>query len=158
MVDLSLRPDPLSVLPSGRLLVLFDGVCIFCNASVNFLIDHDPGQRLCFAPLQSPLGRRLRRRFGLDSQAIDSLVLIEKGRCYLRSTGALRIARWLNGPWPLAGLLLCVPAPLRDAAYDAFARQRYRWFGRLESCRMPTPALRQRFVDIGIEETNSDSR
>jgi predicted DCC family thiol-disulfide oxidoreductase YuxK len=150
MADPTPTDDPLLALPPGRLLVLFDGVCVFCNASVNFMIDHDPANRICFASLQSPLGRRLQQRFGLDAQKIESLVLIEKGRCYLRSTGALRIARKLSGPWPLASLLVCLPAPLRDAAYDAFARHRYRWFGRLESCRMPTPALRQRFLDVAV--------
>jgi len=158
MADPSSGAETLLSRLQGRLLVLFDGVCVFCNASVNFLIDHDPRNRLCFAPLQSPLGRQLRQRFGLDVQTIDSLVLIENNRCYLRSTGALRIARQLSGLWPLASLLLCVPAPLRDAAYDVFARQRYRWFGRLDSCRMPTPALRQRFVDLAVEGVNPDSR
>lgn len=126
-------------------LVLFDGVCAFCNSSVHFIIDHDPQGWYSFAPLQSPTGRRFCRDFHLEG--IDSLVLVENHRVYVRSTAALRIARKLSGGWSWLALLLAIPAPLRDAAYDAFARRRYRWFGKMEACRLPTPAWQARFVD-----------
>ncbi len=132
-----------------RLLVLFDGVCQFCNSSVNFIIDHDPAQRFCFAPLQSPLGEAVRQRCDLADQHVDSVMLIEQRRCYLKSTAALRIVRHLAWPWPVLALFIMVPQGLRDLAYDWFARHRYRWFGRLDQCRMPTPEIRERFVDLG---------
>ena len=129
------------------LLVLFDGVCNFCNASVNFIIEHDPAERFRFAPLQSALGQQQLARFDLLRHNIDSVVLVEGDRCYIKSTAALRVARWLTMPWPLLSLLIVLPAGLRDLAYDWLARNRYRWFGRSESCRMPTPELRRRFLD-----------
>jgi predicted DCC family thiol-disulfide oxidoreductase YuxK len=128
-------------------IVLFDGVCNFCNAGVNFLIDHDARQRLRFAALQSATGQRLLRRFGLRTTDFDTLVLVEGRHCYLRSTAALRIAAHLEAPWRFLVALLLVPTFLRDCAYEVLARNRYRWFGRSESCRVPTPELRQRFLD-----------
>ena len=128
-------------------LVLFDGVCRFCNASVNFIIDHDRRGRVRFAALQSAAGQEVLRRFGLPTAGFDSLVLVEGGRCYTRSGAALRIARWLDGFWPVLSALIMLPPVLRDGAYDLLARNRYRWFGRFDACRMPTPELRQRFLD-----------
>src|SRR6202030_3778651 len=112
-------------------------VCHVCTFSVNFIIDHDPGRLFRFAPLQSPLGRSLLQRCGLSHAGIDSVILVEGPRCHVKSTAALRIARHLGGPWPLLSLLIMVPALLRDGFYDWFARNRYRWFGRLDSCRLP---------------------
>jgi predicted DCC family thiol-disulfide oxidoreductase YuxK len=128
-------------------IMLFDGVCNFCNASVNFLLDHDPEQRLRFAALQSAAGQRLLRHFRLRAADFDTLVLVEGPHCYVRSTAALRIAARLNGPWRFLAALLLVPTFLRDYAYEVVARNRYRWFGKSESCRMPIPELRQRFLD-----------
>lgn len=128
-------------------IVLFDGVCRFCNASVNFLLDHDRSGRLRFAALQSPLGQCLLTRFGLRRDRLDTLVLIEPRGPALRSTAALRLTRYLDWPWPLLGILLLVPVFLRDGVYEMLAKNRYRWFGVLESCRVPTPELRERFLD-----------
>jgi predicted DCC family thiol-disulfide oxidoreductase YuxK len=133
-------------------IILFDGVCRFCNSSVNFIIDHDPARRFRFAPLQSPLGQSLLRRFGLLHKGVYSVILVEGQRCYVKSTAALRIARGLTLPWPLLSLLVMVPPLLRDGVYDWFARNRFRWFGRLDHCRMPTPDLQQRFLDIARPE------
>jgi len=131
----------------GGPIVLFDGVCRFCNASINFILDRDRAGRVRFAALQSAAGQALLRRYGLPTDRFASLVLVEGGRCWGRSTAALRIARHLDGLWPLAALLLAVPPFLRDAAYDLLARNRYRWFGQLDACRVPTPEVRQRFLD-----------
>jgi predicted DCC family thiol-disulfide oxidoreductase YuxK len=131
-------------------LVLFDGVCVFCNRSVNFIIAHDPAARFRFAPLQSPLGQSMLARCGLQQAGIDSVVLIEGGRCYRKSTAALRIAHRLTGWWPWTFFLVMVPAQLRDLVYDWFARHRYRWFGQLKMCLMPTPEVRQRFLDTEL--------
>ena len=132
----------------GKSIVLFDGVCNLCNGAVLFIIDRDPRQRFLFAPLQSDFAVGLLA--SIDQEApvagADSIVLIEDGRVYLRSAAALRVAKHLSGLWPLLGVLALVPTGLRDRAYDLVARNRYRWFGRQEACRVPTPELRQRFL------------
>jgi predicted DCC family thiol-disulfide oxidoreductase YuxK len=130
-------------------IVLFDGLCNFCDASVNFIIDHDPRGRFRFAPLQSEAAKALLLRHGLDAQQLQSVALIEEGSCYTRSTAALRIARRLSGPWRLLYGLIGVPRSMRDFVYDWIARNRYRWFGRRDACRVPTPELRSRFLDSG---------
>jgi predicted DCC family thiol-disulfide oxidoreductase YuxK len=130
-------------------VVLFDGVCNLCNGAVNFAIDRDPEGRLRFASLQSPAGRQVLERVGrsvVDGDP-ESIVLVDGGRVYERSAAALRIARYLSGPWPLVGALWVVPRPLRDWVYRLIAANRYRWFGRSDSCRVPTPELRARFIE-----------
>ena len=128
-------------------IVLFDGLCNFCDTSVNFIIDRDPRGRFRFAPLQSESAKTLLLRHGLDAQQLQSVALIEGGICYTRSTAALRIARRLSGPWPLLYAMIVVPRPLRDLVYDWIARNRYRWFGTRDACRVPTSELRSRFMD-----------
>jgi predicted DCC family thiol-disulfide oxidoreductase YuxK len=130
-----------------RRVVLFDGVCNFCDASVNFILDHDARGRFEFAALQSPAGVRLLAQAG-RSPGLSTMVLIEGDRVYTQSTAALRIARLLDGAWRLLYALIVVPKPLRDWAYRAFAVNRYRLFGQLEACRVPTPELRARFLEF----------
>jgi predicted DCC family thiol-disulfide oxidoreductase YuxK len=126
-------------------VLLFDGVCTLCNGFVRFVIERDPAGRFRFAPLQSDAAGRL---LGNAPQPRpDSLVLVEDGRVFTRSTAALRVARGLRFPWPLAYVFVAVPRPLRDWVYDAVARNRYRWFGRREVCMVPPPELRSRFLD-----------
>lgn len=131
---------------ASRSIVLFDGVCNLCNASVNFIIDRDPKGRFQFAALQWPSGRALMQACGRDPHALDTLVLVEGSRCYTHSTAALRIARRLSGGWPLLAVLLALPRALRDPAYRLVSRQRYTWFGKQDACRLPTPELRSRFL------------
>jgi len=131
-------------------LVLFDGVCNLCNATVNFLLDRDRRGALRFAALQSSGARERLRALGYDVRdgAPPSLLLIERGRVYDRSTAALRIARHLSSlGWRLASALLVVPRPLRDAVYSFVAKNRYAWFGRSDVCRVPTDELRNRFLE-----------
>jgi predicted DCC family thiol-disulfide oxidoreductase YuxK len=130
----------------GHPVVLFDGVCKFCNAGVNFIIDHDPRARLRFAALQSETGQSLLRQFGMPTKRLSTLVLVEGGRHYVKSTAALRICGHLSWPWPVLVGALFVPSFLRDAGYDLLAGNRYRWFGQLDACRVPTPEVRQRFL------------
>lgn len=132
---------------SSTAIVLFDGVCRFCDGSVHFLIDHDPAGRLRFAALQSRTGQELLERFGLPRDRFDSLVLVEGDRCWRRSTAALKIAGHLAPPWRYASALLLMPAFLRDPLYGLLAANRYRWFGQMDACRVPTPELRARFLD-----------
>ncbi|MFN7973935.1 MAG: thiol-disulfide oxidoreductase DCC family protein [Acidobacteriota bacterium] len=131
-------------------IVLFDGVCNFCNGAVNFLIDRDPAGNLAFAPLQSPKGQEILAAHGLPAtgqEALDTMILVEDDRVSTRTTAALRTLPYLKQPWPLLRVLLAVPRPLRDLAYRAFARNRYRLFGKRETCRVPTPEIRARFLD-----------
>ena len=128
-------------------LVLFDGVCNLCNASVDFLVRRDPHARLRFASLQSHLARRLLSFHGLDPDALSSIVLIDGNRAYTRSTAALRIAHRLPSLAPLAYLGAVLPPGLRDLVYDTVAAHRYRWFGKRNTCRLPTPEERSRFLD-----------
>jgi predicted DCC family thiol-disulfide oxidoreductase YuxK len=127
-------------------IVLFDGVCNFCNRSVNFILDHDTRRRFRFAALQSDAGQAVLRRFALRTDDFDTAVLVERGRAYTKSAAALRIARNLGGWWSLLALLFAIPPFLRDAAYDVLARNRYRWFGKADSCRVPTPEVWERFL------------
>jgi predicted DCC family thiol-disulfide oxidoreductase YuxK len=132
----------------ARTVVLFDGVCNLCNGFVNFALDRDRTGRLVFGALQSEEAQRLLREAGLAESRPDSLVLIEgDGRAFVRSAAALRAARALDWPWPLLAIGLIVPRPLRDLVYEWVARHRYRWFGQRDSCRMPTPELRARFLE-----------
>ena len=131
-------------------LILFDGVCNLCNGFVQFVIRHDPAGRFRFAALQSEAGRAVLAAYGFDAAAVaaepDSVLLELDGQLYSHSDAVLRIARELGGPWRLllAGRLL--PRAWRDAAYRFVARHRYRWFGRQDSCWLPTPELRARFI------------
>jgi predicted DCC family thiol-disulfide oxidoreductase YuxK len=127
-------------------ILLFDGVCNLCNAAVNFVIDRDPRARIKFASLQSAAGQQLLQRFGLSTSDFDTMVLIEGDRYYTRSTAGLRVARHLKKPWPLLYGLIIVPPPLRNLVYNFIARHRYRWFGRSQECRVPTPELKARFL------------
>jgi len=127
-------------------IVLFDGTCNFCDASVQFMIANDPAGYFRFAAAQSDAGIVALRAAGRDPATIESIVLIDRAGFHERSDAALRIAAGLRLPWPALALFRAVPAGLRDRVYDVIARNRYRWFGRRESCRLPTPAVRARFL------------
>lgn len=127
-------------------VVLFDGVCNLCNASVDFILERDSKSIFRFASLQSEAGQELLRRFRLPTEEHRSLVLVEGDRFFTRSSAALLIARRLDGFWPLLYAFIVVPRFLRDAVYDLFARNRYRWFGRRDTCRVPAPEERGRFL------------
>ena len=127
-------------------LVIFDGVCNLCAHSVKFILDHEAGQTLRFTPLQSPAGARFMRELGLDPGDAKTIVLIADGRPYMRSDAAIRISQYFDGAWKLLGMIRIVPRPIRDWAYDIVARNRYRWFGRFDTCMVPTPQLKARFI------------
>ena len=127
-------------------VLLFDGVCNLCNGAVRFIIKRDPHAHIRFAALQSDAAKDLLRSINADETQPDSMILIEDGRLHTRSTAALRIAKSLRFPWPMMHALVIVPRPLRDWMYDFIAARRYRWFGRRESCLLPTPELQSRFL------------
>jgi len=131
-------------------VVLFDGVCNFCDHAVMFIVDRDRSGYFAFAPLQSPTADRLLASHGMSG--LSTMVVVEGERVYTRSTAALRVARRLDGLWPILSVLWLIPKPLRDAAYSYFAANRYKWFGRLDACRVPTPELRSRFLDVSASE------
>ena len=130
--------------------ILFDGVCNLCNGFVQFVIRRDPQGRFRFAALQSDAARGLlaAHSFTLPPGPVDpeSVLLLSEGRLYSHSTAVLHIACGLGGVWQLAALAWVVPRTWRDAIYRFVARHRYCWFGREESCMLPTPALKARFL------------
>ena len=128
-------------------IILFDGVCNLCQGSVQFILKHDKKQQFLFASLQSQVAHELLRSFKNNSPSNKSFVLIENGSMFIRSTAALRVCRRLNGAFPLLYGLMIVPAFIRNAVYDLVARNRYKWFGKLKECWLPTPELSARFLD-----------
>jgi predicted DCC family thiol-disulfide oxidoreductase YuxK len=128
-------------------IILFDGICKFCNYWVNFAIKHDPKKNLRFTPFQSEAGQALLQQYQIDFAAINSVILIEKGGVYRQSTAALRICRYLNGGWKIFYSFLIIPRFIRDFLYNIIARNRYRFFGINENCMVPTPDVRERFLD-----------
>ncbi len=140
-------------------LVLFDGVCNWCVFWVNFIIRRDPEKQFLFASLQSPTGLQISRAVGLPDDALTTMIFVEDGRYYLKSSAALHILRRMKGFWPLLFAFILVPQFFRDACYDVVGKNRYRWFGRKESCLIPTPDIRERFVDsISAERVTAASR
>lgn len=129
-------------------IVLFDGVCNFCNDSVNFLIQHDPKGKFRFASLQSDVGKALLAQHGLKDLPLSTSVLIDGDKVFMNSDGVLETACRLGGVYALAAGLLFIPRPIRNWAYGVFARNRYRLFGKREMCMVPTPEVRQRFLDL----------
>ena len=132
-------------------VILFDGYCRLCDASVGFILRRDRKGRFRFAPLQSAAAKELLAPVNGPQEGgsaeTDSVVLIEGGRSYVKSAAVLRIVRRLGGLWPVLWLAVAIPRPVRDALYDWVARNRAAWFGRRESCRFPTEEERARFLD-----------
>jgi predicted DCC family thiol-disulfide oxidoreductase YuxK len=129
-------------------VLLFDGVCNLCNGTVQWIIERDPEGKIKFASLQSGVGRTLLQQHGLPVDQLNSVVLIDKGKVYLRSDATLQLLYLLGGWWAVLSLKLwVVPRFVLNAVYDYIARNRYRWFGKKDQCMMPSPALKARFLD-----------
>ncbi|MBX2970241.1 MAG: DUF393 domain-containing protein [Cyclobacteriaceae bacterium] len=128
-------------------IVLFDGVCNLCSSSVQFIINRDPKSRFRFALLQSETGKGLLEKFQLPVDALYSIILVRENSYLERSDAALEIARNLSGLWPLFYAFKIVPKVLRDPIYNWISRNRYNWFGKKEACWLPTPELKERFID-----------
>lgn len=127
-------------------IVLFDGVCNFCNSSVNFIIRHDTKKRYKFAALQSDVGKMLSEKHGIDQSKIDSIILIENGNVFVKSSAILRITKNLNYLYPLLFGFIIIPKFIRDGVYDFIAKNRYKWFGKKESCMIPSSEIKSRFI------------
>lgn len=139
--------EPVPVDNGGAPVVVFDGVCRLCSGWVQFLLRHDKAGRIRFAPMQSASGRRLLQQHGLDADDPLSFLWIDAGQGYRDSDAILRIVDSFGGAWRLLRALRLVPRPLRDAGYRLVARNRYRWFGRRDTCLLPDAATAQRFLD-----------
>ena len=126
--------------------MLFDGTCAFCEGAVRFIAEHDASGYFRFGASQSPQAAALLQRYGISRATARSIVLIEGGQVYLRSTASLRIARRLPFPWRIAGILLWLPRPLRDAAYAVVAAIRHRIAGPSDACKIPPPEIRTRMI------------
>jgi predicted DCC family thiol-disulfide oxidoreductase YuxK len=127
-------------------LILFDGVCNFCNAAVQMVIEIDRQKVFKFAPIQSELGQQLYHQHGLDTSDIQTLMLVDEDKVWTKSDAVLEVLSRLDGGWQLLGAFKAMPQPIRDWAYSEFARQRFVLFGRRETCLIPTPELRERFM------------
>ncbi len=132
-----------SITPS---VILFDGVCNLCNGFVQFVIQRDPDAHFHFAALQSEAGQALLKEHDLSTDRIDTVVLVENGKAYLRSDAALRVAGGLGGLWSMTQIFFIIPRSIRNLIYDFVAARRYRWFGEKDQCMIPTPELRARFL------------
>lgn len=129
-------------------IVIFDGVCNFCNGAVNFIIRHDSKCKFQFTPMQSELAKQLTHQYGIDNVGIDTFLLIKDGETYIWTNAALEIASELDGYWYLFSIFRIVPRPARDLLYRLFARNRYALFGRTDQCMVPSPEVRSRFIGL----------
>ena len=134
-------------LPTKKPLVLFDGVCNLCNASVKYIIKHDKKDVFRFTALQSEVGQMLIEKFNIDTVNTDSIILYsEKKGIYYKSTAALKIASYLGFPLNFLVIFLVIPPFIRNWVYDYIAKNRYKWYGKRETCIIPTPELRKKFI------------
>lgn len=127
-------------------IILFDGVCNLCNGAINFVIKKDKKNIFKFAPLQSEEGKELTSRFNIDTSKVDSIILIDGDKYYEKSSAALHIAKNLEKAYPLLFGFMVVPKFIRNSVYDYVATNRYKWFGKKESCMIPTEELKSKFI------------
>ncbi len=127
-------------------IILFDGICNFCNASVNRIIKNDKNNRFKFAALQSEKGVALQKNYTIDYTKIDSIILIEGDNVFYKSTAILKIVRHLGGAYSLLYGFIILPPFIRDFFYDIIAKNRYKWFGKKEVCMIPSPKLKEKFI------------
>jgi len=127
-------------------IVLFDGICNFCSSSVLFIINRDREGYFRFAALQTDTGKQIMEEYGVNLIGKDSIILIENKKVYYRSSAALRISRKLRGAWKLFYAFIIIPPFLRNFFYDLVARNRYRWFGKRDTCFLPDAKIRERFI------------
>ena len=128
-------------------VIFFDGLCNLCNGAVQFVIERDQKNVFQFASLQSDFAKVELQNFDVDLSQMSSFILLEKGKLYQKSTAALRVAKKLKGLWPLLYAFIIVPPFIRNGVYNYIAKNRYKWFGKKESCWVPTPELKNRFFN-----------
>ncbi|THV58330.1 thiol-disulfide oxidoreductase DCC family protein [Flagellimonas alvinocaridis] len=137
----------LCTVEENKKIILFDGVCNLCNGAVQFVIKRDKKDAFRYAALQSEIGEKLLKERSIDTKVVDSIILIEPGKAYYtKSDAALEIGRSFGGGYALLAIFTWIPKSIRDAIYDFVARNRYKWFGKEESCMIPTPELKAKFL------------
>ena len=135
-------PDALK----DKQVILFDGVCNLCNSSVLFVIKRDKKNKFLFTALREEFGQKIIKKFEIDTTKIDSILLYKNGEIFYKSTAALMVAKNLGFPYNLGIIFFIIPPFIRNYVYDFIARNRYKWFGKKESCMIPTPELKSRFL------------
>lgn len=133
--------------PVNQSIILFDGVCKFCHASVQFVIKRDSKNQFVFCPIQSPRGQELLKQYGLIDSGLTSMILLQNNKVYRKSSAALHIAKQIRMPWPLLFGFIIVPGIIRDKVYDFIGSHRYQWFGKYDSCWVPDDESRKKFID-----------
>ncbi|WP_269224966.1 thiol-disulfide oxidoreductase DCC family protein [Flavobacterium eburneipallidum] len=134
-------------LPQNKKIILFDGICNLCNSAVQFVIQHDSKDIFRFVALQSDLGQEILNHIGINPKNIDSIILYEPGVAYYyKSSAAIEIAKSLGGFWHLGTIFRIIPTGIRNSLYDYIAKNRYKWYGKKESCMIPTPELKAKFL------------
>lgn len=145
--DTSLNPETSTLnIPRDKPILLFDGVCNLCNGFVQFVIRRDPKAKIRFAALQSEVGQQLLKEANMPLEELSTVVLWEKGKFYTHSDVPLRVARYLDGLLSVYAVYTVIPKFIRDGIYNWIASNRYHWFGKQESCMLPTPELQARFL------------
>lgn len=130
----------------NKTILLFDGYCNLCHSSVQFVLKHEKNSDLYFTSLQSPTGIEILNHYSINPKEIDSLVLIEKNKAYIKSSAALRVSKYLKGLYPICFSLLIIPSFIRNWVYDYVAKNRYKWFGKMDNCLVPDGNLLKRFL------------
>jgi predicted DCC family thiol-disulfide oxidoreductase YuxK len=130
----------------NKTILLFDGYCNLCHSSVQFVLKHEKKQELYFASLQSPIGVEILTYYKINSTKIDSLVLIEKNKAYTKSSAALKLSKHLKGLYSLGFIFMIIPTFIRNWVYDFIAKNRYKWYGKKNSCLIPDEKLAKRFL------------
>jgi predicted DCC family thiol-disulfide oxidoreductase YuxK len=136
-------------IPKNKQLILFDGVCNLCNSSVLYVIKRDTNNVFLFAPLQSSVGKLITKKYNIDTNKIDSILLYKpsQDKIYQKSSAALHVAKKLTFPTRLMVLFFIVPTFFRNWVYDYVAKNRYKWYGKKDACMIPTPKLKAKFLE-----------
>lgn len=135
-------------IPKDKKVILFDGVCNLCNGAVNKVIDYDKKNKFLFASLQSETGQQICKELGINLDKMESMILYEsRFAYYTKATAALKVMNDLGGLWSLTKVFWVLPESFRNWIYDIVAKNRYKWFGKKKSCRIPTPELRTKFLE-----------
>lgn len=135
------------ILVIDKKIILFDGICNFCNYWVNFAIKRDKKKKLFFTPLQGETAKQILPQYNINPTSLRSVVFIDQDKAWTQSSAALRICKYLDGGWKLFYGLIIIPKFIRDFFYNIIARNRYRWFGKKDTCMIPTPDMKERFLD-----------
>lgn len=131
---------------SNHHVIIFDGVCNFCNGAVNFIIKRDHSKKFVFAPMQSPIAQNLISKYGVEKVGFDTFLLIKNNQCYFRTDATFQITKDLSGYWYLFQFFRILPRPIRDYFYRLFARNRYSIFGKTDKCIVPTQEIKNKFL------------